>query len=102
MRITCITKRTRDPIYIEKPAGMIVCICHRVSDRDVERAALQRCPDFEAVQYELCLGRACGACADGGHEGFNSVCARSGYAALAASRGSAHARTQAHAHDGMR
>jgi bacterioferritin-associated ferredoxin len=41
---------------------MIVCICHRVSERAIERAASEGCTSFEALQEELCVGRACGAC----------------------------------------
>lgn len=41
---------------------MIVCICHRVSDRDIEREARLGCPSFDALQDELRVGTACGAC----------------------------------------
>ncbi len=41
---------------------MIVCLCHRVSDRDIAREVRAGCASFEAVQDELRVGTACGAC----------------------------------------
>ncbi len=41
---------------------MIVCVCHRVSDRDIRAAAASGCPDFDALQDELRVATACGAC----------------------------------------
>ena len=41
---------------------MIVCVCHRVSDRDIAIAASSGCPSFEALQDELRVATACGAC----------------------------------------
>jgi hemin uptake protein HemP len=32
---------------------MIVCICHRVSDRDIARAAREGCARFDELQFEL-------------------------------------------------
>lgn len=43
---------------------MIVCLCHRVSDRQIRQAAAQGCPDFEQLQEELLVATACGACHD--------------------------------------
>lgn len=43
---------------------MIVCVCHRVSDRDIAIAASSGCPSFEALQDDLRVGTACGACRD--------------------------------------
>jgi bacterioferritin-associated ferredoxin len=43
---------------------MIVCVCHRVSDRDIAIAASSGCSSFEALQDELRVGTACGACRD--------------------------------------
>jgi len=51
---------------------MIVCICHRVSDRDIAREAQAGCASFEALQDELRVGTRCGACTD---------CARKTFAA---------------------
>jgi bacterioferritin-associated ferredoxin len=44
--------------------GMIVCVCHRVSDRDIAIAAASGCASFEALQDDLRVGTACGACRD--------------------------------------
>lgn len=41
---------------------MIVCVCHRVSDREIARAVREGCPDFESLQEQLRVGTACGAC----------------------------------------
>jgi bacterioferritin-associated ferredoxin len=49
---------------------MIVCVCHRVSDRDIGRAARDGCPDFETLQDELRVGTACGACLDCARDTF--------------------------------
>ncbi|MGQ3050866.1 MAG: (2Fe-2S)-binding protein [Roseateles sp.] len=43
---------------------MIVCVCHRVSDRDIAIAASSGCPNFEALQDDLLVATACGACRD--------------------------------------
>jgi len=47
-----------------KIAVMIVCVCHRVSDRDIAIAASSGCPSFEALQDDLRVATACGACHD--------------------------------------
>jgi bacterioferritin-associated ferredoxin len=41
---------------------MIVCICHRVSDRDIARELRAGCPDFDTLQQRLGFGRSCGSC----------------------------------------
>ena len=41
---------------------MIVCICHRVSDRDIAREVRSGCADFASLQDELRVGTGCGAC----------------------------------------
>ncbi|WP_374657730.1 bacterioferritin-associated ferredoxin [Inhella sp.] len=43
---------------------MIVCLCHRVSDRQIREAQERGCADFEQLQDELLVGTACGACLD--------------------------------------
>jgi bacterioferritin-associated ferredoxin len=42
---------------------MIVCVCRRISDRDIVRAAKQGL-DFDAIQMELGVGLQCGSCAE--------------------------------------
>ena len=49
---------------------MIVCICHRVSDRDIARAAREGCASFDELQGELRVATACGTCRDFARETF--------------------------------
>jgi bacterioferritin-associated ferredoxin len=55
---------------------MIVCICHRVSNHDIERQARHGCADFDTLQDELRVATACGACADCARRIFGQACAR--------------------------
>ena len=50
---------------------MIVCVCHRVSDRDIAIAASSGCPNFEALQDDLRVATACGACRDCARDVFD-------------------------------
>ena len=43
---------------------MIICICHRVSDRDIARAARAGCASFDELQCELSVATSCGRCHD--------------------------------------
>jgi bacterioferritin-associated ferredoxin len=43
---------------------VIVCVCHRVSDRDIEREVRHGCASFDELQDELRVGTACGSCTD--------------------------------------
>ncbi len=43
---------------------MIVCVCHRVSERDIRQAAASGCDSLDALQDELRVATACGACHD--------------------------------------
>ena len=43
---------------------MIVCVCHRVSDRDIAIAASSGCSSFEVLQDDLRVAMVCGACCD--------------------------------------
>jgi bacterioferritin-associated ferredoxin len=56
--------------------AVIVCICHRVSDRDIARAATSGCPDFETLQDDLRVATACGACHGHAREAFAEHAAR--------------------------
>lgn len=51
---------------------MIVCLCHRISDRDIRREAAAGCPSFEALQDELRVATSCGACHDCAREVFDA------------------------------
>ena len=41
---------------------MIVCVCHRVSDRDIARTVRGGCSSFEGLQQALGVSTACGRC----------------------------------------
>ncbi len=43
---------------------MIVCVCMRVSDRDIEREVREGCVSYDALQSSLRVGTVCGCCAD--------------------------------------
>ena len=60
---------------------MIVCICHRVSDRDIAHAARHGCASFDELQEELGVATACGACGDCARETFATHCVASADAA---------------------
>ena len=50
---------------------MIVCVCHRVSDRDIEREVRHGCASFDELQDELRVGTACGSCLECAHDTFD-------------------------------
>jgi bacterioferritin-associated ferredoxin len=50
---------------------VIVCVCHRVSDRDIEREVRHGCASFEELQDELRVGTACGRCTDCARDTFD-------------------------------
>jgi len=54
---------------------MIVCLCHRISDRDIAQAAREGMPDFETLQDETCLARNCGCCEEVARGVFEQACA---------------------------
>jgi bacterioferritin-associated ferredoxin len=41
---------------------MIVCVCNRISDRDIVRHAQQGCASFDDLQFELGVSTCCGSC----------------------------------------
>ena len=43
---------------------MIVCICRRVSDHDIKRAAREGCASYAALQQQLGVATGCGACGE--------------------------------------
>ena len=51
---------------------MIVCVCHRVSDRDIARLAREGCASFDELQLELSVATSCGRCHDCAHATFHS------------------------------
>jgi bacterioferritin-associated ferredoxin len=53
---------------------MIVCLCQRVSDRDIRRAVQEGVRDFETLQDETAIARNCGCCLDCAREVFEAAC----------------------------
>ncbi len=49
---------------------MIVCVCHRISDRHIEHEVRGGCASFDELQSDLRVGTACGACTDCARETF--------------------------------
>lgn len=43
---------------------MIVCVCRRVSDRDIARAVTAGCTSFDELQARTGVATGCGACRD--------------------------------------
>ena len=43
---------------------MIVCVCRRVSDHEIRRAARDGAATLECLQFELGVAVQCGRCAD--------------------------------------
>lgn len=54
---------------------MIVCLCHRVSDRDITAAVQSGTVCFDMLQDELRVASSCGSCHDCAREVFDSACA---------------------------
>jgi bacterioferritin-associated ferredoxin len=65
---------------------MIVCICHRISDRDIKRVVAQGMHSFQALKDCTGLGSSCGGCHDCARELFDSACAETHAQAHAAAR----------------
>jgi bacterioferritin-associated ferredoxin len=65
-------------VRIKLQAIMIVCICHRVSDRDIAHAASAGCASFDDLQDELRVGLGCGACHDCARDTFDAHCTQHG------------------------
>lgn len=52
---------------------MIVCVCRRVSDRDIERHAKSGCASFDELQMDTGVATCCGNCNDCAREVFESA-----------------------------
>lgn len=52
---------------------MIVCVCRRVSDRDIERHARGGCSSFDDLQMDTGVATCCGNCAQCAREVFDSA-----------------------------
>jgi bacterioferritin-associated ferredoxin len=55
---------------------MIVCLCHRISDRDIREAVRTGTRDFETLQDETCIARNCGCCEECAVETFETALAQ--------------------------
>lgn len=55
---------------------MIVCVCHRVSDRDIAHEVHAGCSSFAQLQAETRVATGCGACKDCARSTFEA-CQRS-------------------------
>jgi bacterioferritin-associated ferredoxin len=53
---------------------MIVCVCQRISDRDILRAAKEGVGSFEALQSRTGLGTACGSCVECARKAWDEAC----------------------------
>jgi bacterioferritin-associated ferredoxin len=69
---------------------MIVCVCRRVSDRDIHRAAREGVESFDALQKECGVGTACGSCIDSAVDIWAGACQGAGVRTGAASPGCAN------------
>jgi bacterioferritin-associated ferredoxin len=49
---------------------MIVCVCHRVTDRDIAREVAHGCGTFDDLQEATRVGTGCGACCEFAQETF--------------------------------
>lgn len=54
---------------------MIVCLCHRVSDRAIQAAVQGGTTCFEQMQDTLRVASSCGCCHDCAREVFDAACA---------------------------
>lgn len=50
--------------------SMIICVCNRVSDRDIARAVADGCETFDELQFETGVGTCCGCCHDCARQTF--------------------------------
>lgn len=53
---------------------MIVCLCHRVSDRAIVQAVRDGIRCFEVLQDETLVASGCGCCDDCAREVFDAAC----------------------------
>jgi bacterioferritin-associated ferredoxin len=54
---------------------MIICLCHRVSDRDIQRVVANGVQCFDVLQDETRLASSCGCCHDCAREVFEAALA---------------------------
>ena len=56
---------------------MIVCLCQRISDRDIRQAVAGGVRDFDPLPEETARARNCGCCHDCAREVFDAACSAS-------------------------
>lgn len=49
---------------------MIICLCHRVSDRHIAQEVAQGCASFDELQHNTRIGTACGTCFEFAKQSF--------------------------------
>jgi bacterioferritin-associated ferredoxin len=54
---------------------MIVCLCHRISDRDIANAVRSGVSCFDVLQDDTRVASSCGCCHDCAREVFDAACA---------------------------
>jgi bacterioferritin-associated ferredoxin len=65
---------------------MIVCICHRVSDRDIAQAVQAGTCSFDALMDQTLIASSCGKCLDCARQAFELACAQQPDAVVDAAR----------------
>ena len=63
---------------------MIICLCHRVSDRDIRTAVQSGTLSFDLLQDETGVSTGCGRCHDCAREVFDGAVAARGGCSTAA------------------
>jgi len=71
---------------------MIICVCHRISDRDIARLVRDGCASFDELQFELAVATCCGKCHDSAREAFDAHLTQLAASGLAAERSDAAGR----------
>lgn len=61
---------------------MIVCVCHRVSDRQITQQVREGCASFEELQTELGVATRCGTCRQHAQAAFDAAICAGGQAAM--------------------
>ena len=52
---------------------MIVCVCNRISDREINRHVQQGCMSFDDLQMDTGVATCCGCCSDLASSFLNST-----------------------------
>ena len=66
---------------------MIVCICNRVSERDIDLAVRSGTHSFDLLLDDTRVASCCGRCHDCAREVFDTACQRQGVAVFSQPRG---------------